>query len=155
MNPTAAIHVLKGLLKLSEDDYRALLMHLVGQRSCKAMTPVQLAVVRTHLDKLARRMEVQTDAPKGKARPGTSQPLDGPQERKLRAMWYALADAGVVARPAGAVACDQAVEVWAKRQLTGTRLGPLDALRFASGEQLNKLIEEMKAWGLRVKANIE
>lgn len=155
MNPTAAIHVLKGLLKLSEDDYRALLMHLVGQRSCKAMTPVQLAVVRTHLDKLARRMGVQTDAAKGKAGRGTVQPLDGPQERKLRAMWYALADAGVVARPAGAVACDRLVEVWAKRQLNGTRLGPLDALRFASGEQLNKLIEEMKAWGLRVKAAIE
>ena len=155
MKSIAAIHVLKNLLQLSEDDYRALLMQLVGQHSCKAMTPVQLAVVRTHLDKLARRMGVQTDAPKGKARPGAAQPLDGAQHRKLRALWYALADAGVVARPAGAVACDRLVEVWAKRQLTGTRLGPLDALRFASGEQLNKLIEEMKAWGLRVKANIE
>ena len=31
----------------------------------------------------------------------------------------------------------------------------LDALRFASGEQMAKLIEAMKAWGHRVGAEIE
>jgi Protein of unknown function (DUF1018) len=156
MNTIAAIHVLKGLLRLSEDDYRALLQEVVGVRSCSAMSAVQLAVVYTHFDKLALRMGVQKPAPKagaGQARPGRA--LDNPQQRKLRAMWWALADVGGVDRPDSPTAAAKALEVWAKRQLNGTALGPLDALRFASTPQLNKLIEELKAWGWRVGAKIQ
>ena len=46
----------------------------------------------------------------------------------------------------------QAVEAWAKRQATGSKVGRIDALRFADSLQLNKLIEEMKALGDRVGA---
>ena len=56
MNHIAAIHVLKGLLKLQEDDYRALLNNLVGKTSCKAMTTAEQAKVRTHMTSLAERM---------------------------------------------------------------------------------------------------
>jgi hypothetical protein len=76
-----------------------------------------------------------------------------PQQGKLRAMWYALADAGAVDDPRDARACDDAIEVWAKRQLS-TANPPLDALRFVSGPQMAKLVEALKAWGQRVGAHV-
>jgi phage gp16-like protein len=156
MNHIAAIHTMKTRIGMTDEDYRALLRQLVSQDSCKAMTAAQLIVVRTHFEKLARHMGVKRPAvtrPTGAQSAGAA--LDGPQYRKLRALWWALADAKVVARPASPQACDKAVETWAKRQLTGTTLGPLDALRFASGAQTNKLIEELKAWCLRVGAALQ
>lgn len=89
-----------------------------------------------------------------KAHAAGSQPLREPMVRKLRAMWYALADAGAVLRPDSPAACDKAIEAWAKPRLaTLTNLGHFDALRFASTPQLNALVEQMKRWQLRVQAN--
>lgn len=155
MNHIAAIHVLKNLLKLQDDDYRALLITLVGKSSCKDMTNAQQVVVRTHMDKLAKKMGVQK--PGRGAKPqgaGAQRPEDRPQVRKLKAMWWALADVDAVERPDGPAGCARAVEAWAKRQASSGKLGAFDALRFASAEQLNKLIEEMKAWGQRVGAKM-
>lgn len=160
MNYVAAIHVLKGLLQLSEDDYRALLAELTGKRSCTAMSPAELALVYTHFEKQARRSGVQTDqkAPaKGgspRRKPTAGRELETAVHRKLRALWWALADAGAVTRPLSPAECGHAVEAWAKRQINGTPLGPLDAMRFANNAQLQKLVEELKAWGRRVKADI-
>jgi Protein of unknown function (DUF1018) len=78
-----------------------------------------------------------------------SQTVRDPMVGKLRAMWYALADVGAVARPVDAGACDKALLVWAQRQLPA-----LAALRFISGAQAAKLVEEMKAWGARVGAKV-
>lgn len=150
MNHTAAIHVLKGLLKLQDDDYRALLNNLVGKTSSKEMTTAEQAKVRTHMAGLAERMGVQRPAPKG-----SPAAKERPQVRKLKAMWWALAEVGAVDRPADAAACSQAVEAWAKRQATGSKVGRIDSLRFADSLQLNKLIEEMKAWGERVGADVQ
>lgn len=153
MNHTAAIHVLKGLLKLQEDDYRALLVNLVGKSSCKDMTTAEQVVVRTHMDKLAQRMGVQKPGRAAKPKSAGALREERPQVRKLKAMWWALAEVGAVDRPESPAACLQAVEAWAKRQASSGKIGPFDALRFADSMQLNKLIEEMKAWGERVEAN--
>jgi phage gp16-like protein len=153
VNHTAAIHVLKNLLKLQEDDYRALLISLVGKASCKDMTNAQQVVVRTHMDKLAQRMGVQKPG-RAAARNGSAGgAVERPQVRKLRAIWWALAEVDAVERPESPADCAKAVEAWAKRQINGAG-GTLDALRFASTEQLNKLIEEAKCWGQRVGARI-
>lgn len=146
----SAIHILKTELKLSEDDYRALLQQLVGKQSCKDMTDAELQVVNTHMGKLSKRMGTAKPVPAAK-RPHA----DKPQLRKLAAMWWALADIAVVTRPDSPHDCMKAVEAWAKRQAGGWKLGPIDSLRWASSEQLNKLIEELKAWGLRVGAKVE
>lgn len=84
---------------------------------------------------------------------GERKRLDTPQHKKLRAMWYALADVGAVERPETAADCDHAVEAWAKRQGNG-KVGAIERLRFADTSQLHKLIEELKAWGLRVGASL-
>ena len=45
-----------------------------------------------------------------------------PQMRKLRAMWYLLADGAHVDRPADMAACNAGIEAWAKRQLRHQRV---------------------------------
>lgn len=152
MKHTAAIHVLKGLLKLQEDDYRALLVNLVGKSSCKDMTMPEQVKVRTHMDKLAQRMGVQKPGRAAQPKGAGAVCEDRPQVRKLKAMWWALANVDAVERPESASACLAAVEAWAKRQASAGKIGPFDALRFADSYQLNKLIEEMKAWCERVEA---
>lgn len=155
MNHTAAIHVLKNLLQLQQEDYRALLTQLVGKASCTAMTPLEQAKVRTHMEQLAVRMGVQKPMTKARATaPQVGKAPERPQVRKLRAMWWTLADAGAVDRPASPAACNQAVEAWAKRQAKGQAVGRIDALRFAGDNQLGKLIEEMKSWLDRVQKGL-
>ena len=132
---------------MTADDYRAVVLAVTGKASS------------ADLDADGRQKLLKHFKAKGfvvKAKPGKARAafIREPQVRKLLAMWYALSDRGAVAAPAHALACNQAVEKWAKEQLAGTPLGPLDALRFATGEQLNKLIESMKAWGQRVGADV-
>ena len=52
-NHIAAIHVLKARLRLTDEDYRALLNHLTGHTSSKDCTPAQQQLVRDHLQRLA------------------------------------------------------------------------------------------------------
>ena len=132
-------------LKLDDDTYRQMLANLCGGKtSSKALTAQERQRVLAHLKSrglLIKRMgDGQTHDPGRRA----------PQMRKLGAMWYLRAAGGVVDRPANAEACDAAIETWAKRQLP-----ELDAIRFADGQQMSKLIEEIKAWGRRVGAPVQ
>jgi len=143
----ALIHIGKAHLGYSREDYEYLLRELTGKTSAAAMDAAQRDVVLKRFKLLGFTV---------KAKPASGMPLRDPQHRKLRAMWYALADVKAVARPAHAIACDQAIEVWAKRQINDGQhrleLGQLDALRFATAQQLRKLIEDLKSWAERVDA---
>ncbi len=137
-----AIHVLKGKLSLSDDDYRALLIQLTGHSSSKAMTQAQRRTVREHLQRLAAHMGIEqtatrqrplADAAFAKAKADAS-----PRERKVWALWHQLHRDGLVDNPSAA-----ALNAWVKRQVG------VDALRFCTGPQLDTLIEALKAWGER------
>lgn len=137
-----AIHVLKGKLSLSDDDYRALLIQLTGHSSSKAMTQAQRRTVREHLQRLAAHMGIEqpatrqrplADAAFAKAKADAS-----PRERKVWALWHQLHRDGLVDNPSAA-----ALNAWVKRQVG------VDALRFCTGPQLDTLIEALKAWGDR------
>lgn len=141
------IHIGKSALGLDDDTYRAMLAALCnGKTSSTKLTATERQVVLQHMKR--RGFTVKTKAGK----PTSSDRAD-PMVRKLMAMWYALAEAGAVAQPSNSEACYAAVDAWAQRQLSA-RAVPLQALRFASGDDLAKLIEEMKAWGRRVRADI-
>ncbi|MES1977545.1 MAG: regulatory protein GemA [Pseudomonadota bacterium] len=132
---------------MTDDDYRAVLREVTGKTSS------------TQLDAAGRDKLLRHFKTKGFVvlpKPGTNKAatLREPQEKKLLAMWWALADVNAVTRPLSAEACHQAVEGWCRRQLAEHPLGPLDALRFATGEQMNVLVESMKQWGGRVDADI-
>ena len=137
MNHIAAIHVLKGQLKLTDDDYRALLTSLTGRASSKDMPAAQQQQVREHMQRLAERM--------GVARPRASaaafaarQQAASPRERKVWALWNQLARDGVVHNPSAT-----ALNAWVERTVH------VSALRFANDAQLDTLIEALKAWQQR------
>ena len=137
---------------LTDADYRAGLMAVTGKASSAALTADER-------DRLLKHYKAKGFVVKPKAatagKPARSASfIREPQVKKLLAMWYALADAGAVTKPATHAACSDAVQVWAKAQLATHRLGPMDALRFATGEQLNHLVEAMKLWGHRVHAKV-
>lgn len=137
-----AIHVLKGKLSLSDDDYRALLIELTGHSSSKAMTQPQRRTVREHLQRLAARMGIEQPAtrqrPLADAAFAKAKAAASPRERKVWALWHQLHRDGLVDNPSAA-----ALNAWVKRQVG------VDALRFCTGPQLDTLIEALKAWGER------
>ena len=137
-----AIHVLKGKLSLSDDDYRALLIQLTGHSSSKAMTQPQRRTVREHLQRLAARMGIEQPATRQRPLPDAqfaqAKAAASPRERKVWALWHQLHRDGLVDNPSAA-----ALNAWVKRQVG------VDALRFCTGPQLDTLIEALKAWGER------
>ena len=137
-----AIHVLKGKLRLSDDDYRALLIQLTGHSSSKAMTQPQRRTVREHLQRLAAHMGIEQPATRQRPLPDAqfaqAKAAASPRERKVWALWHQLHRDGLVDNPSAA-----ALNAWVKRQVG------VDALRFCTGPQLDTLIEALKAWGDR------
>ena len=144
MNHLAAIHVIKSQMKMSEDDYRALLMNLTGKNSCKAMNPRQQALVRAHMDKLALHMGLVPTAKATARRPLSQAAFDkmknqtDPKERKLWALWGSLGRAGQLHTPG-----PRGLNAWVLREVG------VSAPQFANGAQLEQLIERLKAWQKR------
>ena len=141
-NHTAAIHVLKSKLQLSDDDYRALLVQLTGKASSKGMTATEQQHVRAHMQRLAERLGVAQ--PTTRRRPLTREQFDqvkksaSPRERKVWALWNQLARDGVLHNPSRA-----ALNAFVERTVH------VSALRFATSAQLDTLIEALKAWQQR------
>ena len=140
------IHIARQALGMDDDTYRAMLANLCGGKtSSKALTDIERQKVLRHFKSrgfvLKRKNGGQTaDAWRRR-----------PLMRKLRALWYLLADAGAVDRPVDAHACDAAIEVWANRQQADfgeLRLAHEDAL-------LIPLVEAAKQWARRVGAPVE
>jgi phage gp16-like protein len=134
----AAIHVLKGQLQLSDDDYRALLVQLTGKSSSKLLDDRQREAVRGHFQKEAERM--------GVAKPSRGRPMSGkqfaqkkaatpPKERKVWALWHQLHRDGKIRDNSQA-----ALSAWVERTVG------VSALVWCNDAQLVTLIEALKAW---------
>ena len=140
------IQIGRRALQIDEPTYRAMLGNLAGGKtSSKALSEAERRAVLAHMKAHGFVVKPRADSPAA-AEQGWPRAA---QMRKLRAMWYLLADGGHVARPADMAACNTAIEAWAKRQL-GKQDVPLAALRFATGAQMDKLVEALKAWCTRL-----
>lgn len=137
-----AIHVLKGKLSLSDDDYRALLIQLTGHSSSKAMTQAQRRTVREHLQRLAAHMGIEQPATRQRPLPDAqfaqAKAAASPRERKVWAIWLDMARRGLVHNKSA-----QALDAFVQRQ-TG-----VSALRWCSAAQLDAVIEALKLWQKR------
>jgi Protein of unknown function (DUF1018) len=140
----ALIHMAIPSVGWSKEQYKAHLMGEYGVDSCTGLSNAQREQLLNHFKSLGFKI-------KPASLPGSTRKVitTKPMVTKLRAMWYALAEAGAVQRPGTGLACDKLVEKWAKQELPA-----LDALAFASNAQLIELVERMKAWGRRVGADI-
>ena len=137
-NHIAAIHTLKSKLQLSDDDYRALLFSVTGQRSSKDLSALQQGQVRDHMQVLAVRMGVAKPTFSRRNTFASAKADATPRERKVWALWNQLHRDGVTRDRSAA-----ALNAWVKRTVH------VDALRFASGPQLETLIEALKSWQAR------
>lgn len=139
-NHTAAIHVLKSKLQLTDDDYRALLKNLTHKTSSKDLTDKERQAVRDHMQQLAERAGVAkplrrraTGRTFAQAKAAAS-----PRERKVWALWHQLHRDGLVHDTSAA-----ALNAWVQRTVH------VAALAFANAAQLDTLIEALKAWQQR------
>ena len=143
----AAIHILKAQLQMSQEDYRALLVTLTGEDTCKGMSDKDLQNVRSHMHKLAVSMGVAkaaNGAASGAAgytrKPYTKAKVLEPIEKKVWAIWYALEAKGLVHVPESRQARAKALRAYVERQ-TGT-----SDMTFLEAEKMVKLVESMKKW---------
>ena len=134
-NHIAAIHVLKSRLSLTDDDYRALLGNLTGKTSAKDLAAAEQERVRDHMQNLAVRMGVAKPTRSRNSTFALSKASASPKERKVWALWNQLHRDGIV-RDRSAIA----LNAWVARTVH------VSALRFATGPQLDTLIEALKAW---------
>lgn len=136
---TAAIHVLKGRLQLTDEDYRALLLSLTGKGSTRDMSDAQRLQVREHLHKLAQRMGLEQPAPRAGGKSFAQRYGEASaRERKVWALWGALKRAGLLQH-----ADARALDAFVQRQCG------VAALRFCNAAQLDALIESLKLWARR------
>lgn len=135
----AAIHTLKAKLRLSDDDYRALLLSLTGIDSTKLMTSGQRQAVRDHMQALASQLGVV--APRRRATPKSfaeRKAEASPRERKVWALWGQLHRDGVVHDGSA-----RALGAWTQRMVR------VASPRWCTAEQLDTLIEALKDWQRR------
>lgn len=129
------VHVAARQLALTDDCYRSVLARATGGKaSTKAMNIIELEAVVREFRRLGWK-----DQPARKA--GSRPQADTEQARKVRALWLALADMGVLRD-----ASEAALALWVKRQ-TG-----VDALQWLGPEELNQVIEALKSWVARERA---
>lgn len=132
-NTMAKIHIAKKDLALDDDTYRAMLIELTGKSSAKDLTGNQLGKVLHHLKSKGWKPR----APKASA---SQRRQDTTAEAtKVRAMWLFLYSLGQVNNPSEA-----ALARYVKR------IARVDDLHWADAKAMDRLIETLKKWVMRV-----
>ncbi len=140
----AAMHMAQKALGLSVDDATALKLAVTGVASAADMNALQRRQYLAHLaDLQARAAVARGDKPAySPNRPTHTRNVDDEQDdrwAKARALWHALAVAGVVRTDT-----DAALMAYVKRQ------NPVEHWRFLNSHQINGVIEALKRWCRRV-----
>ena len=133
------IHIGAGKLGLDEETRRAMYGTVTGKSSCSDMSWQERKAVLDHLK--AKGFKITTPRKAGNPRPAApSRTLDtSALASKVRALWLGLHELGAVRD-----ASEAALGAYCKR------IAKVDALQWASGGQLETLIETLKKWVIRV-----
>lgn len=145
----AAIHIAEKALRLEREDAADLKLQVTGVASSGNMTASQRAHYLAHLAVLqAKAAEARGETPAYQPkRPALVRNIDDSADAqwgKARALWHALAVAGVMHTDT-----DGALQSFAKRQ-TG-----VDAWRFMTQPQITQVIEALKKLCRRCKVEIK
>ena len=132
-----AIHAGKRELGWTEETYRDTLHELTGKSSAGDLDADERAQVLDKMRELGFQRTGRSAAWDG-SRAGSK---DSPQLRKVRELWIALGATGELRDTS-----DVALHSFCMRQAGRSRL------EWCSAEQLNKVIEGLKAWLARVQA---
>ncbi|MDD5031176.1 MAG: regulatory protein GemA [Rhodoferax sp.] len=139
----AAIHMAQKALGLSAEDAVSVKLQVTGIASAADMTAAQRKQYLAHLSGLQAsaalaRGQKPAYTPKRNPLYRTVDDADDERWQKARALWHALATAGVVRTDT-----DAALTAYVKRQTK------VDAWRFLNGYQVNTVIEALKKWCAR------
>ncbi len=141
MTALAKLQIAKKELHLHDDDYRAILERVTGQRSAKGMSEADIVrvldVLKTDHGWVPTVVAGAKKARKAESRKAR-RPADSPTAKKARAMWISLWQMGAIRDSS-----ESALETFAKRQLK------VDRLVWADEQQMYKLIEGLKAMATR------
>ena len=131
------IHVAKKQLKLSQENYEAVILRLTGGATASAgdLTEKQMDALLAEFERLGFRPLV---ARKGHGTRSSQRPADHPSAKKARAMWISLWNLGAVES-----ATEASLEAFARRQLGVAQL------QWADQAKAYKLIEALKAMAER------
>ena len=138
-NHLAAIHMAQKALGLSAEDAVSVKLQVTGVASAADMTALQRKQYLAHLS--AQQERAGLIAPRPAKRPYVQRSVDDDQDErwgKARALWHALAGAGVVRTNT-----DAALMAYVKRQTK------LEHWRFLNSYQVNAVIEALKGWCMR------
>lgn len=126
----AQIHLGKKQLGLEDDTYRTLLWTVARVRSAKDLDAAGRRAVIAHMVARGARLGYS----------GAARRNIPPAERKVRALWWALHQAGAVQD-----ASDRALGAWVARQCDGVAV-----IAWLNDYQVQGLIESLKRWLARV-----
>lgn len=135
----AAIHMAQKTLGLSAEDAVSVKLAVTGVASAADMTALQRKQYLAHLS--AQQERAGLIAPRPQKRPHLHRTVNDDQDErwgKARALWHALAAAGVVRSNT-----DSALMTYVKRQTK------LEHWRFLNSYQVNAVIEALKKWCVR------
>ena len=128
------IHIAKGQLQISEDDYRGILAHRYnGKSSSLDLSQRQADDLIHHFKSLG--FKVRRKKAKNQYRT--------PMQRKVAAMWSTLGKAGALKKPG-----DKSLQSYVKRMVKR------DHLRWCGKEECGMLIEALKAWAKRENVDV-
>lgn len=133
----AQIHIAKAQLGMEDDAYRNILWAIGRVRSSKDLDWAGRKRVLDHMRACGWKPERKRD-------PAGTALADDAQSRKIRAIWLALHEAGVVRN-----ASEQSLLAYVKRQ---TGVAALDWLKM---HQASKVIEALKRWAARSGVMLE
>lgn len=134
-NLIAKIHLAKKDLGFDDDRYRALLLGVTGKDSCKDMTHLELNEVMDAFYKEGFVVTVKKK-PSRSGKPTATRVIENtPLQKKIWALWYALADRGLVDRN------KKALNGFIKKQCE------LESIDWCKADKdARKVIEGLKSW---------
>jgi phage gp16-like protein len=136
----ALVHIARQDVGWTEAQYRAYLMGEHGVDSASGLTDAQLNAMVAHFKTLGFRVKPKAPSadPKGPGRRPARRMAEEPQSKKIRALWLALANDGVVRDRS-----ETALAAYVKR-ITGVA-----ALQWLGVDEATTVIESLKKWGRR------
>lgn len=122
------IHVAKAQMRMGDDDYRSFLERVTGKTSSSLLSLAQLKRVLEELKDMGFRAK---PARKAGGRPQA----DGPQAKKIRALWITLHQMGQVSDPS-----EQALARFAEK------MSGVSDLKWMWSKDADKVIKALRGW---------
>lgn len=140
------VQIARRELRLDDEEYRALLAAVTGQRSSKGLDGRQLEAVLARLTALGFKPKAKKAKAGRPLSPPSSEPVLAAEVRRLRAIWITMAKQGFLRDGS-----EPALAAYVQR-MTAKRNGGLGVARvdWLKSEQAGQVLDELKAWHRRL-----